>query len=76
MRQNQHVVPNKGRWSVKTAGNNLYTVITRTKKEAIDIARLIAKSQRSELVIHGRNGRIQDRDSYGRDAREWRDTKF
>jgi hypothetical protein len=69
-------VPNKGRWSVKTAGNNLYTVITRTKKEAIDIARLIAKSQKSELVIHGRNGRIQDRDSYGRDPKSIKDTVF
>ena len=61
------MVPNMGHCNLKTAGSQFDTVITKTKKEAVGIARLIAKSYKSELVIHGRDGRIQDRDSYGRD---------
>ena len=68
MGKNQHVVPNKdGGWSVKGEGNSKSTSNTETKQEAIDIAREIAKNQQSELVIHGKDGRIQDKDSYGSD---------
>lgn len=66
---NQHVVPNtngKG-WAVKGEGNTKYTKITNTKQEAIDYAREIAKNQEAELVIHGKDGKIQDKDSYGND---------
>ena len=31
------------------------------------IGREIARNQRSEMVIHGRNGQIQDKNSYGND---------
>ncbi len=33
----------------------------------MDAARDIARNQRSEVVIHDRQGRIRDRDSYGND---------
>ncbi len=38
-----------------------------TQKEAIEIARQIAINQQSELVIHGTNGRIREKNSYGSD---------
>ena len=42
-------------------------MITSTKKEADKVGRDIARNQRSELFIHGRDGKIQDRDSFGND---------
>lgn len=67
MRKNQHVVPSGNRWAVKGEGNSKNTRITQTQKEAIDIARTIARKAQSELVIHGKNGRIREKDSYGND---------
>lgn len=68
MGKNQHVVPNSnGGWNVKGAGNSKATAHTDTKAEAEKIAREIAKNQGSELFIHGQDGKIQHRDSYGND---------
>ena len=49
------------------AGNSRATVITNTQREAINAARDIARNQRTELIIHSDNGRINRRDSYGND---------
>lgn len=68
MGKNQHVTPHPdGGWQVKGAGNSRATVRTETQKEAIDIARDIARNQESELFTHGENGRIRERDSHGHD---------
>lgn len=66
-RRNQHVVPQKGRWAVKGAGSSRATSLHETQAEAIAAARSIARNQETELLIHGRNGQIRDRDSYGGD---------
>lgn len=65
--RNQHVVPHNGQWAVRGAGNSKDTKTTGTQREAISIAREISRNQGSELLIHGENGRIRDRDSHGRD---------
>ena len=68
MAKNQHVTPHKGGgWQVKGAGNSKATVVTNTQKEAIKIAKDIAKNQGSELIIHNQQGRIRERNSYGTD---------
>ena len=68
MGKNQHVTPHPdGGWQVKGAGNSRATVRTETQKEAIDIARDIARNQESELIIHRENDRIRERDSHGHD---------
>lgn len=67
MGKNQHVVPRNDVWAVVGEGNQRATRITRTQREAIDIARDIARNQESELIIHRPNGQIRDRDSYGND---------
>jgi hypothetical protein len=64
MPKNQHVVPYGSEWAVRREGNERPTSIHRTQAEAIGTAREIAKSQRSELVIHRSDGRVRDRDSY------------
>ncbi|MBE9465490.1 DUF2188 domain-containing protein [Dyadobacter subterraneus] len=67
MGKNQHVVPHNGDWGVRGEGNSRVTVITQTQAEAIQRAREIAINQQSELLIHGRNGQIRERNSYGND---------
>lgn len=66
-KKNYHVVPNGNGWAVKGAGNQKYTRLADTQKEAIDIAREYAKNQGSELRIHRPNGQIRDSWSYGND---------
>lgn len=68
MGKNQHVTPNpNGGWNVKGAGNSKSTVNVATQKEAIKIATGIAKNQKSEVVIHNREGKIREKNSYGND---------
>lgn len=68
MGKNQHVTKHSsGGWQVKGAGNDKATKVTTTQKQAINIAKEIAQNQKSEVVIHGQNGRIRDKDSYGND---------
>lgn len=64
---NQHVVRRGKGWAVRGAGNSRATSRHRTQRAAIRRAKTIAKNQRSELVIHGRNGRIRAKNSYGND---------
>jgi uncharacterized protein YdaT len=68
MSKNQHVTPRKdGLWQVKGAGNSRATKLTKTQGDAVRVARGIAINQKSELVIHGKNGRIRTKNSYGND---------
>ena len=68
MGKNQHITHNpNGGWRVIGAGKSKPTKILPTKQDAINYGRNIAKNQKAELVIHGLNGKIQDKDSYGND---------
>ena len=64
---NQHVVPYDNPWAVRGQGNSKVTSVGQTQAEAIVAASTIAKIQKSELIIHGRDGKIYDKDSYGYD---------
>lgn len=76
MKKNQHVVPKGDEWAVKGEGNNKATRVVDTQAEAIKIAREIAINQESELVIHGKDGKIRDKDSYGKDPCPPKDKKY
>lgn len=67
-KKNQHVVPVGNGWAVKAEGQVVASVITTSQKAAIDYARQLARKGRSELVIHGRDGKIRDRNSYANDS--------
>ena len=75
-RKNQHVVPSGNDWAIKGAGNEKATKIVPTQSQAIRIAREIAINQSSEVVIHRQNGKIRDKDSYGKDSNPPKDKKF
>lgn len=75
MGKSQHVVRRDEGWGVRGEGNSRDSSVHRTQSEAIDAAREIARNQHSEVVIHGRDGRIRDSDSYGNDPFPPRDTR-
>jgi len=65
--KNQHVVQHEKGWAVRGAGNERVTAVFGTQAEAIDAGRRIAENQSSELLVHGRDGRIRSKDSFGHD---------
>lgn len=69
MNRNQHVVPHPNGWAVKGEGAERATAVYPTQREAIDHARESCRNQKSELFIHGEDGRIRERDSHGNDPR-------
>ncbi len=73
---NQHVTKRSdGKWQVLGEGNSRATAVTKTQREAISKARDIAINQRAEVVIHGVNGRIRNKNSYGNDPCPPKDKK-
>ena len=70
MGKDQHVTTHPKGWQVKGEGNSKATAVTATQAESEKIARQIAKTQKSEVVIHGINGKIRDKKSYWNDPRE------
>ncbi len=67
MGKNQHVVKTPNGWGVKGEKNSKITQNYDTQKEAFDRARMIAINQKSEVLIHGENGKIREKNSYGND---------
>ena len=63
-----HVVPNpNGGWDVKKGGETRSSGNFETKQEAVDAGRKISQNQGTEFYIHGRDGKIQKKDSHGND---------
>ena len=73
--KNQYVVPTEDGWGVKGEGNSKLTAKTETKAEALKIGPNIAKNQQSELTILGKDGKIQNKNSYGNDPFPPKDKK-
>jgi hypothetical protein len=66
-KKNQHVVPHSGGWAVKGEGNTKASSVHQTQSAAESAARQSAVRTGSEVFIHGRDGRIRERNTYGRD---------
>lgn len=62
--QTQHVLPSKDGWVVKRAGASRSTKSFETQVEAIKFGKKVAKDQRTELIVHSKDGRIKARNSY------------
>lgn len=67
-KKGQHVVPSAAGWSVQKAGAKRASSTHATQQEAVAAATQIARNQRTEVYIHGRDGRIRERNSYGNDG--------
>lgn len=60
-----HVAPRSdGRWNVIREGATRASSVHDTEAQARRRGRVLARASESELVIHGRDGRIQQRDTY------------
>lgn len=69
-RKETHVVPNPdGGWDIKKPGARRSSGHFDTKKEAENRGRSISRNQRTELVIHNKDGKISRKDSHGNDPR-------
>jgi hypothetical protein len=74
IKRNQHVVPNGGKWSVRSTGASRASGIYETQREAIERARNLARDMQTILYIHGPDGRIRERNSFRTDglpAKDW-----
>ncbi len=73
--QNQHVVKSGTRWAVRGAGDARVTARFSTQREAISHAQNIARHEKSDTKIHGRDGKIRAGNSYGSDPFPPRDKR-
>ena len=76
MGTNQHVTNKNNEWRVIRENNKKVTKNFPIQKEAIECGRKIAINQKSELVIHDKDGKIRDKDSYGIDPYPPKDKKM
>jgi hemerythrin superfamily protein len=68
-----HVTPSRdGGWRAEKAGSNRAVARGDRKVDVVRQARQRARTQKGRLVIHGRNGRIQEERTYGPDSRRSR----
>lgn len=67
-RTSYHVVPHDDGWAVKKEGAKRATSVHGKKDEAVKKARALAKNQKpSQILVHKKDGTIQDEFSYGTD---------
>jgi hypothetical protein len=74
-RKHVHVVPRDAGWAVVREGAQRASAVTARQADAIATARSLAKADKGELLIHGANGRIRARDTFGNDPCPPRDAK-
>jgi len=65
--KNIHVVHNGNQWQVKQENAQRSSGNFRTQREAFERAREIAIKNGQEVAIHGLDGSIRDKRSYGND---------
>jgi hypothetical protein len=74
--KSHHVVPAPdGGWNVKKGGSERASKHFEHKVDAEKYARNVSINQKSELVIHKRDGTIQKKDSHGNDPNPPKDKK-
>jgi hypothetical protein len=67
MGKNQHVVSLGDRWAVKEEGAAEPFAVFKTQSEAWEKAKSIARKERAEALLHGRDGQVRERNTYGHD---------
>lgn len=65
--KHQHVVPRGDGWAVVGEGNERASKVTDTQREAIEHAKSVASNSNGDVIIHNREGKICERNSYGND---------
>jgi Uncharacterized protein conserved in bacteria (DUF2188) len=63
------VLGNTGGWQVRIEGIARARSIHKTQVEAAKAGRVVARKNESELFVHGRDGKIRERSTFGHDPR-------
>lgn len=63
--KDRHVVPHGDGWAVRSPKSKRASQVFDTKKDAMERGIEIARNNATALVVHGRDGKIQDRREYG-----------
>ena len=74
-RKEYHVVPDNDGWNVIKNNASRTIFHTNLKSDAITKGKQLSKNTGSELIVHGRNGKIQYSNSYGNDPYPPKDKK-
>ncbi len=72
---NPHVVKRDDGWTIRREGAGRDSSKHDSQSDAINRSREIAKNIGGEVVIHDRDGKIRDKDSYGHDPHPPKDQK-
>ncbi len=65
-----HVVSREdNRWAVEVEGNSRASSLHDSQTAAASAGRTLAKRNESELLVHGKDGKIRERNTYGKDPR-------
>jgi hypothetical protein len=70
-----HVVPQGDRWAVKREDSQRASSLHDTQAEAEKAGRPLARADQTEFYLHGRNGQIREKDSYGNDPNPPKDAR-
>jgi hypothetical protein len=62
-----HVTPREDGWAVMREGNERASSVHRTQKEAEKKGRQTARNDKTEFLLHNKQGQVRERDSYGPD---------
>lgn len=75
-RKSYHVIANvNGGWNVKRNDAERATRSFASQKDAIEYGRSISRSHATDLIIHGRDGRLSSKESYGNDPNPPRENR-
>ena len=72
---NVHIVQRGDQWGTMREGGERVSGLYDTQAAAIEAGREMAREGQGELLIHGRDGQIRARDSYGNDPCPPKDQK-
>jgi hypothetical protein len=62
-------------YKVRTEGAGRAASVHETQRSAIDAARELAETRRSELIVQDQHGRIRQKDSFGNDPNPPKDKR-
>jgi len=68
-RKDVHVVPAPEGWAVEQSKGEADRKLFATQEEAVVAATELARQNQAEMFIHGRDGQIRARNSFGHDPR-------
>lgn len=75
-KKSYHVIAkSNGEWSVKRTGAERASGNFATKRAAVTSARKLVTKEGGELIVHGKDGTVSRRDSYGNDPNPPKDNE-